>query len=67
MLLKIIQLILAIPQILGAVKALFDFMEDMAERDKEKKAQELKREIENAETEDDFRNAADKLSKLGNS
>lgn len=62
---QIIQLILAIPEILRAVMALISFAQDQQAKKEKADADKLKREIEDAESEDDFRRAADGLSKLG--
>lgn len=57
----IVNVILALPKIIGAIKALIAFANEMQERKRVSDLEKLKEEIKNAKSEDDFRNAASKL------
>lgn len=57
----IVNVILALPKIIGAVKALVTMWQEMERIKKDKKAEDLKKEIADAKSEDDFRSVADKL------
>lgn len=57
----IVQVILALPKIIGAIRALISFASEMREKQRQNELNKLKEEIKNAETEDDFRNATRKL------
>jgi phosphopantothenate synthetase len=62
---QIISVLSAIPQILGAIKALIGFVREMTIKRKQDELTKVEEDIKNAKTEDDFRNAADRLSKSG--
>lgn len=59
------QLLKALPAIISAVKSIIQFAGEMAEKKKAEDLKKLKEQIDAAETEDDFRNAVDGLSKSG--
>lgn len=61
----IVQIILALPQIIKAFAALWSFAREVQEKKKQADLDQLKEDIKNAKTEDDFRNAARKLRPPG--
>lgn len=56
-----LKVILAIPDIVRAIKALIDFVNEQQEQKRVNDLKKLKQEIENAKSDDDFRDAVDKL------
>ena len=62
---KLVNLLTLLKWLYETVAAGLQFFQKKKEEKKSEEAQELKKDIENAETEDDFRDAADRLSKLG--
>jgi hypothetical protein len=62
MLSTIFQIIKAIPQLLGALKALVAFWLDVKNKFDESKNASIRREVENAKTEDERQKALDRAS-----
>lgn len=62
---KLVNLLSLLKWFYETVAAGYQFFVKKKEEKKSEEAQDLKKDIENAETEDDFRDAADRLSKLG--
>lgn len=63
--LKLINLLSLIKWIIETVVAGYQLFLKKREEKKSEQAEELEKDIEKAESEDDFRDAADRLSKLG--
>lgn len=60
----ILSFISAIPTIVRAVMALISMAKEVEKHANDKKAEDVREEIKNAETEDDFRKAADDLTHI---